>query len=91
MAVGTLPALLAECAAFLPEPWPAKGVSRRGVIAGLVAAPFVIRTAGLLMPVRAQLADADDVREWLRQDTLRKTEAAVREILRLRGAAPICF
>ncbi len=69
-------------------------LGRRDILAGLLvalAAPAIIRTPGLLMPVRAQLADADDVRKWLRRDTLRKTEAAVREILRLRGAAPICF
>ena len=45
-------ALLNELLAALPPSWPARGISRRGVLAGLIAAPFVIRTPGLVMPVR---------------------------------------
>jgi len=63
-------------------------LTRRNALAGLflLAAPAIIHTPGLLMPVRDRLADADDIREWLLRDTLKKRDAAVREIERIRSA-----
>ncbi len=52
MSEGFNAALFNELMDSLPPRWPAEGITRRGVLLGLVAAPFVIRTQGLLMPVR---------------------------------------
>jgi hypothetical protein len=62
-------------------------LTRREAFLGLtvIAAPFVIRTPGLVMPVRARLSRAEEITEWLQQDSKRKLEAAVREIERLRA------
>jgi hypothetical protein len=55
MIAKTLPEILAEYYREPTESRSGNGVSRRGVIAGLVSAPFVIRMAGILMPGPLQI------------------------------------